>query len=106
MKERVEGGGRALVGRFLKPLSEESLEMAQVVPDFSEAQDFSPFPPGVYAAVIDSVENFDAKESKTPMIKVRFEISTDKKYRNKQGEEGSTQGRKVFRNFPLKGAGT
>jgi len=74
--------------------------MTQVLPDFSEKQDFGPLPELVYDARIAKADTFKAKDTGTAMLEVEFELF------GPVAEANSAAKRHVIRNFPLAGKGT
>lgn len=85
-------------------------ELYSLTPDFSEAQDFSPFPDRTLACVVKSVKGFmsKGKDGKAPIPMVRFvwTITEDYEYTGGDGEKHNAKDRSLFRNFPASGVGT
>ena len=81
--------------------------MGQVKPDFSQAADFSPIPNRIYNAVVEDAEDFIAdNDNKTPMIKITYNVLDSAPFKDRKGHDANTQGRKLFRNYPLAGRGS
>jgi len=78
-------------------------------PDFSEAQDFSPFPDTTLRCKLTALEGKRSKPSpgkdQIALVKWTWDILQDYEYTDGSGEKHNVKGRKLFRNTPAEGPG-
>jgi hypothetical protein len=84
-------------------------ELYNVVPNFDDAKDFSPFPDRQLRCTVRDITGFMSKgrDGKTPiaMVKWQFEVQEDFEYTNDMGEKANAKGRVLFRATPAQGPG-
>lgn len=85
-------------------------ELMNLVPDFSEAMDFTPWPSRTLLCSVAGIRGFLSKDSRLPMIEWKFKVEENYEYDAVDPVTGqlkklNAQGRFMFRNTPAKGPG-